>query len=541
MTAATFPLALRRTVAQHADTTAIIDGGERLTFAALDDASARLATSLLGKGIQRGDHVGIWMSTRTEWVVAFCACTRIGAVAVPINTRYKTDEAAYVIGHADIRMLLCEARMWQSDAYAMLVQMAPDLANAQEGPLRLERFPLLRTIAVLGAQAASAGTIAMEPLLAVAADTAAVTAAETLVTEADPLLICFTSGSTGTPKGVVHAHRVISHSERIGNVLHMQPGDVHLANWPMYHVAGLFIVLVPAVIFGSTMALMAHWDGVKALELIARERVSIVGGISTHYFDLVEAMVQSPREVGSVKSAYIGGATLPAEAFERILTTLHLPRLLSTYGMTENTVSTTFNGWNDPPEACRQNMAPVITAGAVKIVNPDTLQDAGAGAEGEIWCNGPAVMLGYYKQPDATAQAVTKDGWLRTGDLGRFTADGFLRITGRIKDIIKVGGTNVAPAEVEGVLQRNPGVDFAVVVGVPHDRLGEVPYAYVKPRAGSVLTGDTLRAFCSSHLASYKVPGHVCIVDELPRLSTGKIDRKQLGDAARAAVATGKV
>jgi fatty-acyl-CoA synthase len=532
----TLPAALRRTVTRHPDVVAIIDGDRRIPFGALDESSSRLASSLLRMGIGRGDHVGIWMSTRSEWIVAFCACTRIGAVVVPINTRYTTQEAAYIIGHADIRLLLCEARMWQSDAYAMLLAMAPDLARGEAGALRLDRFPLLRTVAILGGDAPAAGTVAMEPLLSGAMDEAGVAHAEKLVTEADPLLICFTSGSTGKPKGVVHAHRVIAHSERIGNVLHMQAGDVHLANWPLYHVAGLFIVLVPAVVFGSTMALMAHWDGAKALALIERERVGIVGGISTHYFDLVEEMEKSPRDTACIKAGYIGGATLAAEAFERILGTLRLPRLLSTYGMTENTVSTTMNDWDDPADVCRQNMARPITSGAVKVVDAETLQDAPPGSEGEIWCSGPTVMLGYYRQPEATAQALTPDGWLRTGDLGRFTPEGFLRITGRIKDIIKVGGTNVAPAEVEGVLQRSPDVDFAVVVGVPHARLGEVPYAYVKMRAGARAAGGELLAFCARHLANYKVPKHVRFMDEMPRLSTGKIDRKQLGDAARAAV-----
>ena len=537
MATTTLPLALRRTVAAHPDISAIIEGEDRTSFAELDEASARLATGLLRRGIAKGDHVGLWMSTRREWIVAFCACTRIGAVVVPVNTRYKTEEAAYILRHADIRLLLCEARMWQSDSYAMLLEMAPELASAEAGALRLVAFPELRAIAVLGCEDLPPPLLAMESLLAQPADLPAVQRAEAEVRESDPLLICFTSGSTGKPKGVVQAHRAISHSERIGRVLHLQAGDVHLANWPMYHVAGLFIVLVPALLFATPMALMPHWDGDRALALIERERVAIVGGISTHYFDLVEAMARQPRDTSSIKAGYIGGATLAAEAFERILGTLKLPRLLSTYGMTENTVSTTFNGWDDPPEVCRQNMAPVITSGQVKVVDPQTLRELPPEAEGEIWCSGPTVMLGYYRQPEATAQTLTEDGWLRTGDLGRFTAEGWLRITGRIKDIIKVGGTNVAPAEVEALLQRHPSVDFAVVVGVPDDRLGEVPYALVKLRGDAPLSPEELMRFCTGQIASYKVPRHLRFVDDFPRLSNGKIDRKGLGDSAREAVA----
>ncbi|MDO8280838.1 MAG: AMP-binding protein, partial [Burkholderiaceae bacterium] len=191
------------------------------------------------------------------------------------------------------------------------------------------------------------------------------------------------------------------------------------------------------------------------------------------------------------------------------------------------------------PDVCRQNKAPVITSGKVMVVDLSTQQELPAGEEGEIWCSGPTLMLGYYKQEEETRKTITEDGWLRTGDLGRFDAEGNLQVTGRIKDIVKVGGTNVSPTEVENLLMANPAVEFAVVVGVPDERLGEVTYAYVKTAGAAALSRDALIADCRARMANYKVPRHVRFMDEFPRLSTGKIDRKQLGDAARAEVAPG--
>lgn len=534
----TFGAALVATASAQGASLAVVCGARRLSYADLERESARLASGLLKLGVDHGDHVGIWMSTRAEWIIAFCACARIGAVVVPINTRYKVHEAEYVIAHADVKLLICERQMWDSDSYQMLLSLCPEIARQTPARLDCARLPRLRTVAMVGGQPA-AGTLSYDDLLRGTPDTAALAAAQERVRESDPLLICFTSGSTGRPKGALHAHRTLHHSRRIGEVLRMGPDDVLLANWPMYHVAGLFIVLVPAVLFGSTMVLFPHWSGDEALDVIERERVSIVGGISTHYFDLVDAMRRKPRDLSSVKAAYVGGATLSSETFGNIVGTLGLKRLLSTYGMTENTVSTTFNHWDDAHDVCRQNKAPVITSGKVKVVDLSTQQELPAGEEGEIWCSGATLMLGYYKQEEETRKTITEDGWLRTGDLGRFDADGNLQVTGRIKDIVKVGGTNVSPAEVENLLMANPAVEFAVVVGVPDDRLGEVTYAYVKTAGPTAVSKDALIADCRARMASYKVPRHVRFMDEFPRLSTGKIDRKQLGDAARAEVAAG--
>ncbi|MEZ0603250.1 class I adenylate-forming enzyme family protein [Paraburkholderia sp. IW21] len=526
----TLGIALRNAALGHPSVTALVDGETRLTYAELDSAATRLAKGLTILGVGHGDHVGLWMQTRAEWIICFCACARIGAVVVPINTRYKAEEAQYLIAQADVKVLIAERQVWKNDAYALMLSMCPELPAQPSGALHLSTFPQLRSIVIVDGQA-PAGTVAYRSVLEAAPDDMQI-APETPVKESDPLLICFTSGSTGRPKGVVHSHRTLRHARRIADLLRINPGDALLANWPLYHVAGLFIVTVPAILSAATMVLQSHWSGDVALDLIERERISVIGGVATHYFDMVSAMNDRPRDTSSVKVAYIGGSTLREEIFDNIMQTLRIERLLSTYGMTENTVSTTFNAWDDPKAMCCRNMAQVITEGRVRIVDPDSLEELPAGSQGEIWCSGPTVMLHYYKLPDATARALTEDGWLRTGDLGRFDENGYLEITGRIKDIIKVGGTNVSPVEIENILMGMQAVSFAVAVGVPDTRLGEVVYAYVEAKPDATLDASELVSWCRPVMAEYKIPRHIKVIESFPRLATGKIDRSLLARMA---------
>ncbi len=225
---------------------------------------------------------------------------------------------------------------------------------------------------------------------------------------------------------------------------------------------------------------------------------------------------------------WIGGSPVMQATYDRYLAALGLPHLLSTYGMTENTISTTFNRLDDPKSACSENRAPVLGETEVRVVDPATGAPLPAGEVGEVWCRGETVMMGYYRNPEATREAITPEGWLRTGDLGRFDAQGFLSITGRLKEMYKSGGTNVYPAEIEQHLTRHPAVKIAAVIGVPDERLGEVGCAFVELHPGKTFDAGEMRAHCKGVLADYKIPRHLELVDALPRTTTGKIQKSAL-------------
>jgi fatty-acyl-CoA synthase len=530
--------AIRRSAERFGAQPFLLDMGRATSFAEFDRQVDRLAGGLLRLGVRRGDHVAVWLTNSPEWVLAFSAIGRIGAVLVPVNTRYKAEEVAYILSQSDARALIMLPRMWGTDYVDMLNGLAPDLAGQQPGALALRAFPMLRAVVVDGDEAPS-GALALSALLSAEPDEAALAAAIAAVTPDDRLLICYTSGTTGRPKGAMHSHRVLKQATKVGLAMRVEPGDRVLGHMPFYHVAGLFMALVPALTLGAGLVLTPHWEAGAALELIERERVTMFGGIPTHFYDLMGHPSLPERDISSLKAAWIGGSPVMRETFLQIMEKLGLEKILSSYGMTENTISTTFNRWDDPIELCCQNKAPILADGEVKIVDPDTLEALPAGRDGEIWCRGETVMLGYYRNPEATRETITEDGWLRTGDIGRFDDEGNLSITGRIKEMFKIGGTNAYPAEIEQHLAKLPEVKMSVVVGAPDERLGEVGFAWIQLQPGASLTAEAVIGHCKGRIADYKAPRHVRFLDEFPLTSTGKIQRMALAERARRELADG--
>ena len=526
--------ALRESGRAYGDAPFLVSSERRLSFAELDAAVDGAASGLLRLGLARGDHVGLWLGNSVDWVIWFFACARIGAAVVPVSTRYKAEEMAYVVAHAECKALIVSEPRWGIDFYAILAELAPEIAEQRAGELKLERFPALRHLLLAGTF--NTGRPGARTLISVAADPAPaeeLARAERDVAVDDVLLLSYTSGTTGAPKGVMLDHRVVVQATRVGLALHMEPGDSVLGHMPLYHVAGLFMALIPSLVLGAKLVILEDWDVERALRLIEQERVSVFGGIPTHFQDLAVAPTLSNFDLSSLKSAWIGGSSVTREMFERVRDHLRIPKLLSTYGMTENTISTTFNRWDDSPETIYQNKAPILADCDVIVVDPETGAELPAEHDGEIWCRGDTVMRGYYKNSDATSEAITPEGWLRTGDIGRFDQNRYLSITGRRKEMFKTGGTNAYPAEIEQHLAKLAGVAMAAVVGVPDERLGEVGYAFVQAAQGATLTEQDVIDHCRGRIANYKVPHYVRLVDEFPRTPSGKIKKFELGKLAR--------
>lgn len=531
----TLGAALRRSARVHGGQECIKSGENSLSFAEFDAATDRLGSGLLSQGITRGDHVAVWLNNSIEWALTLCACARIGAVLIPINTRYTADEAGFIMAQSDAKALVMTRSLWGKDFLELLAQVAPGIRSAASSPLSLPELPALRSLVMVG-DGGPAAAVRFEELLARAPEPQLVQA-EAAVTPQDCMLICYTSGTTGKPKGAMHNHIVIKQATRVGLSCCLGAGGRVLGHMPLYHVAGLFMGLVPALTLGACFVVMAQWDADAALDLMEHESVTMFGGIPTHYVDLVNHPSLPRRDLSSLKVAWIGGSPVMQATYDGFMKALGLQHLLSTYGMTENTISTTFNRLNDPPSVCCENRAPVLANCEVRVVDPLTGRPLATGEAGEVWCRGETVMMGYYKNPEATRDTITADGWLKTGDLGSFDADGYLSITGRAKEMYKTGGTNVYPAEVEQHLARHPDVKMAAVIGVPDDRLGEVGFAFVQQQEGAALDAAHLRAYCKGVLADYKIPRHVEFVGELPRTTTGKVQKSELTEMARRVLA----
>lgn len=523
----TIGAALRATANRYPDRTAVVSEQKRITFKALDQDADSLARALQELGVGPSDHVAILMTNDLEWGLVWMAVVRLGAVLVPINTRYRKEEVAYILRQSDAKVLFTMDRYWNTDYLAMIREIVPDLGGADQ-PIHSSELPALRAVIAWRDQS-NRGVENIQDMLARGRRL------DTALPSVDPAggaIIVYTSGTTGFPKGAMHSHIILQNVANIARALRIEPGDAILGHMPFYHVAGTCTELLPTILLGGTLVTMPQWKPDVALDLIAAERIAIFGGIPTHFIDCIDQIRRQPRDTSCLKSAWIGGATVTPDVARAARDELHIRSLQAVYGMTETTSTTTLSDFDDPIEVVCENKGKPIGDFEVVVFDPVQNVPVPAGAVGEVRVRGHLVMMGYYKNPEATAEVMTPDGWFRTGDLGVFDEQGYLKITGRLKEMFIVGGSNAYPAEIERMLQTHPKIKQAVVVGVPDARLGEVGLAYVQTEAGSELTEREVIDFCKSLMADYKVPRHVRVVQVFPLTSTGKIQRGELAKSA---------
>lgn len=502
----------------------VVGMGERITYAEFNRRVDRLATGLMGLGIVRGDHVACWLTNGPDWIMTWLACCRLGATVVSINTRYKTQEVEFILRQSDAKLLVAMPSYWEIDYLSMISEMVPGYETSTPGNLKCDSLPELRGVVLWQAESYP-GTISLHALQSNDADRAALDAAAATLETEDPVVIIYTSGTTGVPKGAMHCHRVLLEGRDIAKALHMEAGDNVLCHLPLYHVAGSVATVMPAMQHGATIVTMEQWDPTAAIDLIERERVNIMGGIPTHFIDMLGVPGVEQRDTHCLKSAWIGGAPVTPKLARAAKEILKFDALQAVYGLTETMGGTTLSEFEAPIEVTCENKGKPIGSFEVKVVQNESGKSADIDEDGEIWVRGYTVMLGYYKNEEATREAITPEGWFRTGDLGHYDKDGYLKITGRAKEMFIVGGSNAYPAEIERYLETHPKVGQAVVCGAPHERLGEVCFAFIMPKAGEQLTQGDILEYCRGQIADYKVPRHVDIVEDFPRTTTNKIQR----------------
>lgn len=514
---------LERTAAEHGQREGLIAPEQRLSWSEVRSGARAFAKGLLGLGIRGGDKVAVWLPNQTEWLLAWFGAAYIGAVLVPINSRYRKQEAGYILAQSQSSMLLARDRFLGMDYGAMLDEIVP----LRHGEPDNAAVPDLRTIVMLGdgppqsisfAQFLAAGSEERDERLDALAES---------VGCEQPAIIVYTSGTTGHPKGAVHSHQILRNECAITEWMGIGPESRILGHMPFFHVGGGFTAVLPSLLSGAALVLMDHWEPEAAVELIDRERITSFSGIPTHFIDVINHPALERYDISSLYSGWMGGASNPPELIERVVSTLGMERLLPVYGMTETTSVTTFPRPDDPLEVVRSGKGVPVSDFEVKLIDLSDGAELGPDIEGEICVRGHVVMQGYYRDPEATAAAIDPDGWFHTGDLGKLDADGYLEVTGRKSDMFIVGGANVYPAEVEAALAEHPEIVQAYVVGVPDPRLGEVGVAFVQARSPE-LTIDSVRAFTKDRLAGYKVPHYVEFVREFPMTPTGKIQRFRL-------------
>jgi HIP---CoA ligase len=493
------------------DAQAVVDGETRLTFEELADAALRATRATMALGIEPGDRVAIWAPNRWEWIVAALGVLGAGAWLVPVNTRFKGEEAAYILATADVAAIFTVDGFLDADYVAMLRDAGPDLRCLQH--------------VVLFDGAARDGTVAFDDFLATADRVSEDSARASIdaIAPGDVADVIFTSGTTGRPKGVMLEHGSSLHAfELWSDAFGLREHDRYLIVNPFFHCFGYKAGWMACLMKGATAIPLAVLDVDHLLDLVAREHVSALPGPPTLFTSLLDRRHEGV-DLSSLRIGFVGASTVPPELLRRVRAELPFEALTTGYGLTESTAMVSTTRPDDDPERVAFWNGGYPLAGIEVAIVDDHGRHLPADEPGEILVRGFNVMRGYFDDPAATAAVVDPDGWLRTGDVGTRSALGELRISDRKKDIYICGGFNVSPAEVENLLLGHGGISQVAVVGVPDDRMGEVGAAFVVPRPGTVLTTDDVIAWARLHMANYKVPRVVELVEALPLNASGKV------------------
>jgi acyl-CoA synthetase (AMP-forming)/AMP-acid ligase II len=511
----TIPGVLARAATRFPGTEGLVDEHERLTFVALEAAALRAARALAAAGVAPGDRVALWAPNTSRWVVAALGIYAAGAVLVPLNTRFKGAEAAYVLDRARVKLLLTTTDF--------LATNHVDLLRAT-GPVAT-----LESIVVLHGPPA-AGCVPWEAFLR-AGD--AVSSGEigrrVAALDGDSVSdVMFTSGTTGKPKGALLTHgATVRAYDAWSTIVGLKHGDRYLVVNPFFHAFGLKAGIVASLLKGATIVPHAVFAVDDVLRRVAEERISMLPGPPAVYQSLLDHPRRGELDLSSLRLGVTGAATVPVELVRRIHDDLGFHTIVTGYGLTEATGVVTMCRHDDDLETIARTAGRALPGVEVRVVD-DSGHELPQGVAGEVMVRGYNVMRGFFDDPAATAAAIDRDGWLRTGDVAVLDGRGNLTITDRKKDMFIVGGFNAYPAEIENLLGGHPAIAQVAVIGIPDHRLGEVGCAFVVPRAGAHLTGDDLIAWSRERIANYKVPRRVEIVAELPRNASGKVLKGEL-------------
>ncbi|GAB2976438.1 3-((3aS,4S,7aS)-7a-methyl-1,5-dioxo-octahydro-1H- inden-4-yl)propanoate--CoA ligase FadD3 [Streptomyces pseudoechinosporeus] len=530
------PGLVRSAADRYGDAEAVVEGRTRISYAELGARVERAAAACVANGVQAGDRVAIWAPNSLDWIVSALGAVSAGAVLVPLNTRFKGTEAAYVLARSRARLLFVTGTFLGTSYVASLRRAASEGPVSEEpgvaGPL--PGLPHLEQVVVLSDDAPAdfrtwkdflaSGDGVGEP---------EVRARSAALAPGSPSDIIFTSGTTGRPKGAVITHAQTLRAYAIWSELAgLRTGDRYLIVNPFFHTFGYKAGVIACLMRGATMIPQPVFNVDTALANIAAERISVLPGPPTLHQSLLDHPSRDSYDLSALRLVVTGAAVVPLRLVERLRTELGVGTVLTAYGLSEASGIVTMCRRGDEPVVIASTSGRAIPDTEVKVVGP-TGAALPPGSPGEVLVRGFNVMRGYFEDAQSTATVLTPDGWLRTGDVGVLDSAGNLRITDRIKDMFIVGGFNAYPAEIEQLLGLHPDVADVAVIGIPDARLGEVGKAYVVRRPGSSMTSDDLIAWARREMANYKVPRVVEFVGELPRNASGKVVKGELRGSVR--------
>jgi fatty-acyl-CoA synthase len=497
--------------------------GVRWSYAEFGRRVEALARGLRALGLERGDRVGVWAPNCAEWVLTQFATAQAGLIQVNINPAYRLSELEYTLTKVGVKALIAASSFKTSDYVGIIETLAPEISGSEPGKLEAKRLPALGIVAKIGGERRAGwfefGELSERP-------NGASVALPSDLSNRDPINIQFTSGTTGLPKGATLSHRnLVNNAYFVGRSTGLREGDRLCVPVPLYHCFGMVMSNLACVVHGATIVYpSAGFEPLAVLEAVAAERCTVLHGVPTMFIAELEHPRFGEFDLSSLRAGIMAGSPCPIEVMKQVVGKMHMGEVTIAYGMTETSPVSFQSSPEDPLERRVSTVGRIQPHMEAKVIDAEG-KTVPRGAVGELCTRGYAVMLGYWEDPERTAEAIDAEGWMHTGDLGTLDGQGYCNIVGRAKDMIIRGGENVYPREVEEYLYRHPKIADVAVIGVPDAKYGEEVCAWVRLHAHVTALEEEVRDFCRGQIAHYKIPRYVRFVDSFPTTVTGKVQK----------------
>ncbi len=510
------------------------DRGLRYTYQQFDELCRQVAKGLMKLGIERGQNVAIWSTNMPEWLTSQFATGKMGAVLVTVNTNYRTAELEYLLKQSDSTTLILMDSYRGASYIDMLYEIIPELKTSEPGKLQSKKLPHLKNIVFLGDER-KPGMYTWSDILEMGDQVTDAELNERMASldPDDVINMQYTSGTTGFPKGVMLTHNnLVNNAMNIAECMNLSNEDRMCIPVPFFHCFGCVLGTMACVTVGATMIPIQEFDPKQVLQAVQDEKCTALHGVPTMFIAELNDKEFESYDLSSLRTGIMAGSNCPIEVMKAVIERMGASEITIAYGQTESSPVITQTRVHDSLERRVETVGRALPNVEVKIVEPGTENEVPRGVQGELCTRGYHVMKGYYKNPEATAAALTEDGWLHTGDLAVMDQEGYCRITGRLKDMIIRGGENVYPREIEEFLYQHPKVLDVQVVGVPDPKFGEEVSAWIVLKEGESATSDEIRNYCKGKISRYKIPRYIEFVSEYPMTASGKIQKFKLREVA---------
>lgn len=510
------------------------DRNLRMSYADFNNLCRKAARGFMGLGVQKGDNVSVWATNTPEWVVTQFATGKMGAVLVTVNTNYRTAELEYLLKQSDSTTIILMEQFKGASYIDMLYEIVPELKTSEPGKLESSRLPYLKNVIVLG-EKRFPGTFGWQNLLDMADS---VTEDElnnrmSTLKQSEVINMQYTSGTTGFPKGVMLTHRnIVNNAYNVALAMKLTDQDRLCIPVPFFHCFGCVMGTLACATVGATMVPIQEFNPKVVLETVEQEKCTALHGVPTMFIAELNDKDFDNYNLSSLRTGIMAGSNCPIEVMKAVNEKMGATEITIAYGQTESSPVITQTRTNDPLELRVETVGKALPHVEAKIVKPGTTDEVPRGVQGELCTRGYLVMEGYYKNPDATKDAIDEEGWLHTGDLAVMDENGYCRITGRLKDMIIRGGENIYPREIEEFLYTHPKVLDVQVVGIPDSVYGEEVMAWIILKEGESATAAEIKNFCNGRISKHKIPRYIEFTESYPMTASGKIQKFKLREQA---------